>query len=409
MLLFITLILALLFVYLFQYVVYKKYAYTNITYRVTLQTNEVFEGDEIYIYEEITNNKWLPIPFVKVDTELPEGLTFQIAEEDPSTGKFRMTHPRVIQSLFVLRSFEMIRRRWRVQCDTRGTYTLGKVTMLVNDILGTNNQAKIFEPEAGKENRIVVLPKAIWLEKEFTSSIYNSGDIIVQRSLISDPLYRAGVREYSPGDPMNRINWLKTAANNTLMVNIEEFTQRYAFNIIMNMQSRDMEKNIPGKPTAPAFVEMCITVVSSVLDRVSSDMIPIRVISNTPPDGFGENVNACIEETDEIGKNIFVSPPFQGRSDMISALRMLAQMELMISVPIEKMLDHIAANPYTYTSGGNILFVSSFINERMINFFYAMRKEGIQVVFYITGTHNNAVIIPEDVEVHYKIYRNDVQ
>jgi len=45
----------------------------------------------------------------------------------------------------------------------------------------------------------------------------------------------------------------------------------------------------------------------------------------------------------------------------------------------------------------------------MINFFYAMRKEGIQVVFYITGTHNNAVIIPEDVEVHYKIYRNDVQ
>ncbi len=92
---------------------------------------------------------------------------------------------------------------------------------------------------------------------------------------------------------------------------------------------------------------------------------------------------------------------------MITALRMLAQMELMISVPLEKMLDHIADNPYAYTSGGNIVFVSSYLNERMINFCYNMRKQGIHMIFYITSTSANARVIPDDIEVHFKTYISD--
>lgn len=201
--LFFAIIAAAVFVYLLQYFVYKKYAFHALRYQVSLQLPEVFEGDELYLYEEIENRKWLPMPFVKVDTELPEGLAFVI------TDGGRTTYPRVIRSMFVLRGQEMIRRRWKIRCRTRGSYTLGGVTLQASDILGFHVQAKVIVPEREHGADLVVLPKAISLEREFTSSRYQSGDRITRHSLLTDPLYRAGIREYAPGDPMNRIHWKK--------------------------------------------------------------------------------------------------------------------------------------------------------------------------------------------------------
>ena len=401
--LFFAILAAVVFVYLLQYHIYKKYAFRDLHYRITIPSPEVFEGDEVYLYEEIENRKWLPMPFVKVDTELPEGLAFVITE------KGSVTYPRVLRSMFVLRGQEKIRRRWTVRCMTRGSYTLGRATLHASDIIGFHIQAKVIEPKRAHGADLVVLPKAISLEREFTSSRYQSGDHVVNRSLLTDPLYRAGIREYTPGDPMNRIHWKKTASAGALMVNVEEYTDRFAFQIVLTMQSKDHEKTIPGPPSAPVFTELCITVAASILDAVSHDRIPVRVISNTEPSHvmYGEGAGFTMSDEpalDPVGARIFVSPAYRGQNDMIAALRMLACMDAYISVPVEKMLDHIAAHPYAYAAGGNIIFISAFLNDRMIHLARLLRETGIHISFYITGTINNALIIPEDVEVHFKTY-----
>lgn len=399
---FVALAVSFLIVFVLQRYVYKKYAYDAVTYRMTVDVYEIFEDEEIYVYEELANNKRLPLPYVKVDAELPEGLTFHIAENDRQKGKLKETYPRIIHSIFVLKGNELIKRRWRVRCNTRGTYVLGNATLVTDDILGSHTQAKVFKAEPGGKNTLVVLPKAIDLAQNFTASKYTNGDFTVQSALLTDPLLKAGVREYVNGDPMNRINWKQTAVHGNLMVNLEEYTQKQQFNIIMNMQSRDIEPKIPGPPTTKSLVELAITVVASILDNVAHENIPVRFICNTPP--LAEGSDAAQHEEDKIGKNIFVSPAYKGTGDMIAALRTLAQMELMASVPIEKMLDHIAENPYVYTSGGNIVFVSAYLSERMINFCYNLRKQGIHIIFYITSASANATIIPDDIEVHYKTF-----
>ncbi|MBE6725527.1 MAG: DUF58 domain-containing protein [Ruminococcaceae bacterium] len=403
---YLAIVAAVFIVITLQSKIWKSYALKDLEYRVEVSADEVFEDEEIYVYEELRNNKLLPLPFLKVDTELPEGLSFHLFEEEG--GGTKDVYPRVVHSVFVLRSRQMIRRRWRVKCDVRGTYTLGSVTMMADDVFGLTPVVRIREPEEGDRNTVVVLPKAVDLEKEFSSSRYTSGDFLVQSSLLTDPLLRAGVREYLPGDPMNRINWNQTAVHASLMTNVEEFTNRHQFNIIMNMQGRDIEKVIPGPPSVRGTVELCMTVAASILDSVSSENVPVRLITNTPPEQFGPD-SSDIDGADEdpVGSKVFVSPPFKGRSSVLGALRMLAQMELMISVPVEKMLDHILVNPYAYTNGGNIVFLSAYLSERMINFAYAMRRIGIAVVFYITSTNLNAAVIPEDIEVHYKTFVED--
>jgi UDPglucose 6-dehydrogenase len=83
-----------------------------------------------------------------------------------------------------------------------------------------------------------------------------------------------------PDDPMNRINWNSTAAHGKLMVNVEEFTEQYQFNIILNMQSRSIELH-PHEPSSPDYIEMCITVCASILDNISSHNIPVKLFANT--------------------------------------------------------------------------------------------------------------------------------
>ncbi|MBQ4193363.1 MAG: DUF58 domain-containing protein [Clostridia bacterium] len=405
---YIAIILAAVAVMTIEARVFRKKAFEDLEYSVSLSVFEVFEGEEIYLYEEIRNNKLLPLPFLKVDTELPDGLSFHILEEDPKTHVKRDTYPRVIHSLFVLRSRQMVRRRWRVRCDVRGTYHLGDATLLADDVFGTSPVVKVIAADKSVSSATVaVLPKAIDLERNFTASRYTSGDFLVQSSLLTDPLLKAGVRDYVPGDPINRINWTQTAVRGSLMTNLEEFTNRHQFNIIMNMQARDIEKVIPGPPSNLAPVELCMTVVASILDGVAAESIPVRFICNTPPGQFGDDMNAARSPEDKVGEAVFVSPVFRGTPSVIGALRMLATLELMISVPIEKMLDHILENPYAYTSGGNMIFVSSYLDERMINFTYAMRKMGVTVIFYITSTSINAHIIPEDIEVHFRTYTDE--
>ena len=405
---YIAIILAAVAVMTIEARVFRKKAFEDLEYSVSLSVFEVFEGEEIYLYEEIRNNKLLPLPFLKVDTELPDGLSFHILEEDPKTHVKRDTYPRVIHSLFVLRSRQMVRRRWRVRCDVRGTYHLGDATLLADDVFGTSPVVKVIAADKSVSSATVaVLPKAIDLERNFTASRYTSGDFLVQSSLLTDPLLKAGVRDYVPGDPINRINWMQTAVRGSLMTNLEEFTNRHQFNIIMNMQARDIEKVIPGPPSNRAPVELCMTVVASILDGVAAESIPVRFICNTPPGQFGDDMNAARSPEDKVGEAVFVSPVFRGTPSVIGALRMLATLELMISVPIEKMLDHILENPYAYTSGGNMIFVSSYLDERMINFTYAMRKMGVTVIFYITSTSINAHIIPEDIEVHFRTYADE--
>lgn len=394
--LFIAIIITAVIVYLIQMAIYNKLTFSNLEYTVSLSAEEVFEGEDIFMYEEITNAKKLPVSSVRVDTELPKGLRFRLGDRKDQNRDIFESY---MQSAFVLKGYSKIKRRWRVSCATRGVYNLGHVLIVSNDLFGFNADSKSFDAPRTRHNQVVVLPRAIDLERHFTSSYYHSGEVAVMRSLLSDPLLISGTREYMPHDPMNRINWNSTAAHGKLMVNVEDFTEQYQFNIILNMQSRNLELH-PHEPSSPEYIEMCITICASILDKISAHNIPVKLFANTPPETVGmEAVSG-----DETGSQILVTRSYRGKRDILNALRLLASLKLDISCQIDKMLDHIAKNPYYYANSGNIIIVSPYIDERMIVFHDVLEKQGIKVIFYITTANQNAVIIPNNIEVYYKTY-----
>lgn len=419
-------------VVIIQYFLYKKRGFDQLVYNAMLSSSEVFVGDDVYLYEELTNCGRLPLPYIKVDSDLPDGLVFTLLDtetdglgevtEEKNTrssrrgvarsasvgrtpekktkdGLRRVHQTKSIQSVFVLRPYARIRRRWRVTCKKRGEYQLGGVIVTGNDILGLLPRSRRLEAKEEKHNRITVLPQPEPLDAHFSSSRYLCGDVISELCPVTDPIRICGSREYTPLDPMNRINWKSTAAHNRLMVNIEEKTVRHRFSLLLNMNSREIEQ-FADTPSDTGGIERCITTCTSILDRIAAEDVPVRLFLNYPPAGI-EGAEAVAG--DEVGGQIAVCGPYRGSRDMIYALRTLAKLRMTISVPAEKMFDHIATHPELYSEYENLIIVSSYIDGRMMNLRNALAPAGVRVIFYVVTSRNNAGVIPEDAEVYFAL------
>ena len=393
-----------------QYFLYKKHCFDKVVYRAFFSSGEVYTGDDIYLYEELQNNGRIPLPYIRIETDLPEGLMFTLLEDTAAgtvrssddgiaAGKLKARYEKAVHSTFVLRPNSKITRRWRVICNRRGSYILEGVTATATDILGYLITSKRIEPESGARNRVTVLPLPEQLDGSFASSRYICGDAISNTCPVTDPVRICGSREYTTSDPMNRINWKSTAIHGKLMVNIEEKTVRHRFSVMLNMNSREIEQ-YPDRPSDPSSVEKCIVLCASILDRIAGEDLPVNFFVNSRPDPE-EGKNPVSD--DETGSLISSAGPYRGRNDMIYALRMLAGLKTDISVPANRFFDHVASFPDLYSGNENLIVVSSYLDARMLNLQKVLKKQGVHVIYYISTTRNSIGQIPSDADVYFRL------
>ncbi len=392
----IALILAAVLILVLQEKYYDRHAMDDLDYTATLNTSEVFEDEDVYLYENLTNRKSLPLPSLRAESELPEGLFFRVR----GGGKEEKLVP-TVQSVFVLHGQEQIKRRWRVHCKKRGVYRVGSVLLVAADLLGASTDSKRIRETEGKAGVLTVLPRPIDLDSFFVSSAYLSGEQVANRALLSDPLLIAGTRDYSPLDPMNRVNWKSTAAHGRLMVNVEEFTRTQRFTLLLNMQSRPIELH-KTEPSDKGAIELGISVCATILDRLSAKETPVRMLINTESALLSE-LGAETVTLGEGDKTILQTPEYCGKQAMIDALRVLAAIPMRISAPAEAVWDDLATRAAQVADGGNIVIVSAYLDERMLVLHDTLTRMGYRAVFYITALGQNTVI-PDDIEVYFRTW-----
>lgn len=367
---------------------FRKRALNNVIYKVRTDLREISEGEDFFLYETIANAKNMPLPNVRADVTLPVGLDFCLYGKDGEETK--ISHMHNIESVFVLKPGSAVERRWRIRASRRGVYRLGEARMVVSDIFGTGKLSAFFEATGEKENTITVLPSPIDLEEYFIPVTDPMGDNTTEFSLIPDPLLYAGTREYRPGDPVSRINQKASARMQKQMVDMDEYTEKNSFDILFNLQSRGRE-DAGNTPESAELVELGVSVCASVFDRALREEILVRMICNTTSDN------------DE--RDYFISEYFSGRSDVREALRMLAGIEMKLSCRIEDMLEEILTENEADPTCKNLVLVTSYIDEVIINFATKMTDLGIEVIIFATSTLKSVSEIPSDIKVFYKTYR----
>lgn len=410
--LYFSILVAAVILYLIQMQLYKKQTTKGLSYRLRIEQDEIRAGDDLYLYEELTNEKVLPLPFVKVNTDLPEGLRFHFTDRCED-GSIKDSYEFGAQSIYVLRGYQKINRRWRITGKQRGSYVIGNSHIMTNDLFGMNPISIATDTLNGYiPCRLTVLPAPCELRREFVTAQGMTGDVIDNRTRMTDPLLFAGTREYRSGDTMHSINWKSSAVHGKFMVNIEEPTVPFLFNILMNMQSRTLEK-YPEVPSAPEDIDRCMTTVYALLERGVQAGISMRMMWNIEPKESvqlaetGEAAGLHALGADAIGMKISSTAYCHTQNDVRSIGRLLAELPYRISVPEEVLFDHILTNPSLYTTSdrypgcANLIVVSAYFSERMLVFHRAMEARGIHIIYYIMTTYRNMQSIPADVEIYY--------
>lgn len=128
------------------------------------------------------------------------------------------------------------RGRWtaRTLCTRRGRFRLGPATLVSGDPFGIVRLSRTLQ----STSEILVYPQTVDLpEFRLPSAELPGGQATRARSFNITPNV-ATVREYAPGDSMNRIHWRSTARTGRLMVKEFELDPSADVYLVLDMQER---------------------------------------------------------------------------------------------------------------------------------------------------------------------------
>src|SRR5262249_33487389 len=96
---------------------------------------------------------------------------------------------------------------YQVNFLMRGYYQIGPLLIESGDLFGLHRRFRV----ETKPHFVLVFPKVLPLEGYDLASRRPIGEVRLTHRLFEDPTRIAGVRNYLPGDPLNRIHWRATA------------------------------------------------------------------------------------------------------------------------------------------------------------------------------------------------------
>ncbi|HZJ83664.1 MAG TPA: DUF58 domain-containing protein, partial [Clostridia bacterium] len=171
--------------------------------------------------------------------------------------------------------------------------------------------------------------------------------------IIDDPFMYSGVRQYSPGDSLNNINWKATARTGSLQVHKRDYTSDPRLMVYLNM---DVTENMWGPITEPDLIEEGISYAASIIQYGISQGI------NT---GFGCNGHLIGQPPRQSVRIL----PRNGEGHLTFLFEAMARLVVERSVTFHTFLEGDIEDKAMGAFSGSVdyLFITAFVNERMEN------------------------------------------
>lgn len=337
-----------LLVIIMEIVLYKKYSLQGIEYTVRLSKNEVYEGEEVELIEEVWNRKRLPVPWLKSELSTSRWLAFKGGIS--ATGS--SNDSRFIPSVFALKANQKCTRIWKVKCLKRGVFTFQNTTIVATDIFGLVSCCTNFPVKVS----ITVLPTAMEIGKGELSTKEIQGEIVVRRFINDDPFIISGAKEYTGREPINRIHWNATASRNELMVYNNEYSTNHNVLVLMNMQGANLYDVACAQiRDIETFVKVSTTILSDGLNSGAKV-------------GFATNGG---------GLDGFFIPPENNIEQFVGILRKLAELENVCNLEFVAFAEQINMSFFT-----DIAIVTTYVDGRILEFAHKLKHYGKNVIFY---------------------------
>ncbi len=205
------------------------------------------------------------------------------------------------------------RRTWRTvsTCTRRGLYTVGPVRVTTGDLFGLFRRSRTF----GAPQHVLVYPRAVELPNFSVPPALLPGEGRFRKPSHYITPNASGVREYQPGDSLNRIHWRTTARTGDLMVKLFELDPASDIWLALDLH-RDVQSGEGDDSTEEHAV------------RIAASVARLFLLANRSVGFFA------------YGERLHLEEPERGLSQYTRILEALALARAEGDVPIADLLNH---------------------------------------------------------------------
>ena len=268
--------------------------------------------------------------------------------------------------------------------NKRGFYMLGPTELISCDPFGVFTTRREFP----HEDELMVFPKIFPLRGFPLISADKTGSENLRLQTTHTTPQAAGVREYFPGDPLNRVHWPVTVKHNRLMV--KEFDEETQSSVWVFLDARS-EVHIHTQAPAPA-----------AFDR---NLSPLRRRTNyeLPDDGFEYAVSLSASVTNHyVSKNRYVGfatnaeraqiiPADKGQRQMTKMLEGLAAVSDNGKLPLPQLLEKQIRN---IPKGSSLILITPVLDKNLEVLLESFKRRGYSSLVFLI---NNDSFSGEDI------------
>lgn len=334
---------------------WARYALERVDYNRRLSVSRAFFGETITLGIRVANRKPLPLPWMRVEDEVPEDLTFPKGKTSPSHKPTRL----ILFNYLSLGWYHQLTRRFPVQCLRRGHFAFGPATIHSGDLFG------FFQKQVSVDNLdyLVVYPRVVPLEALGIPSRDPFGDLRIRRHLFEDPVQVVSTRDYAYGDPLKRIHWKATARLRRLQSRVFEATT--TVDLALFLDTRTVQMPFWGR-TEP-LLETAVIAAASISSYAIQE---------------GYRIGLYVNEPYRHADRMIRFPPADHPDQLQRVLEALAHVQGLPMYPIEDVLSKEGRDiPW----GSTLAVITAVPSEALLAGLTRFRRAGRRVVLLVVG------------------------
>lgn len=330
-------------------------ALAAVSYHRHLSQRRAAWGERVALRVEVENRKLLPLPWLRIEDEVPAVLELQ-ARLAPS-HKFGR---RLLRNLLSVLWYQRVSRRYTLTCAARGEHIFGPAELRAGDIFGLSTSRLA----VAERDTLLVYPKIVPLTALGLPAAQPFGDLRVRQRLYEDPLRTIGIRDYAVGDSLRHMHWKATARTGTPQVRVFEPVRTLRALLFLDVATAEK----PWQGYEPERLELAVLTAASTAMHLLAEGFEV---------GLYTNGRALLREG-LIGVAAAASP-----STAPAMLEGLARISPMAAAPLDRVIDHERSR---LPGQGSAIIISAAPTGALLDAARRLRAEGHPTALVCIGT-----------------------
>lgn len=341
----------------------------------SLGQQRVFVGDELTVAVSLENRKVLPLPWVRLEFTVPDGLRIGMTV-DLGTGVSGVDYGQGLYETFSLARFERIRAVRPLFARRRGCYRLGAASLESGDLFG------FFITSArtlthGEE--LVVFPTPRPMPAFHIPARAPDGESRGPAQLHEDFSRLRGAREYQPGDAINRIDWKASARHRQPMVRTYDPSNGHQVVVLLECETGEA----PWRER-PDHLEAAVSAAASVMVLGIEAGHQVGLVTNGLSLASGRPV----------------LHPATGRGQLDLMMHTLARVQYRPSEPLVERYARHAAPHLQRGQSTSLVLVAAFAHPQIFEWLAAQSDAGMSAQCVFVGPELPDSLPPQ-IEFHH--------